>query len=408
MFRKFILAIAIFGAALGTAQAQSTAAQVLPGSLTTSGCPGSISPCYLPYSNSNPLPVNASITPSGTQDINLKQVNGATVNVGAGAAGTGTQRVTTSSDSSLTANQGTGAGVASGWPVINGEPADTTGTFTNATQSTAITTPSVDGYETATITINGTYGTATATFQASDDGGTAFYTIRCARTDSAVAETGYTSLTNTSRAWYCPVHSFDVIRIQSSAVASGTVNIRISISSSPTTAGATVGVSADSTVGVEGLDQSTQSSAANPIASTIYDTNGTRADFTQPTIVVSSQQKPNASTQSGASANGANAINTATMAAQSGKTNYVCQVTFTADGATSGIAVAPTITGLLGGTRTFAFNFPAGVLVGAQPLVLNFNPCLPASATNTAISAVLPAGGAGNTQASADIEGWYQ
>lgn len=40
-------------------------------------------------------------TPSGTQDTNLKQVNGATVNVGTGAAGTGTQRVTTSTDSTI-------------------------------------------------------------------------------------------------------------------------------------------------------------------------------------------------------------------------------------------------------------------------------------------------------------------
>lgn len=44
---------------------------------------------------------SASVTPSGTQDTNLKQVNGATVNVGAGAAGTGTQRVTTSTDSTI-------------------------------------------------------------------------------------------------------------------------------------------------------------------------------------------------------------------------------------------------------------------------------------------------------------------
>lgn len=44
---------------------------------------------------------SASVVPSGTQDTNLKQVNGATVNVGTGAAGTGTQRVTTSTDSTI-------------------------------------------------------------------------------------------------------------------------------------------------------------------------------------------------------------------------------------------------------------------------------------------------------------------
>lgn len=174
----------------------------------------------------------------------------------------------------VTANQGTAAAVSGGWPVIAGEPADTAGTFTNGTQSTAITTPSIDGYETATITINGTYGTASATFLASDDGGTTYYTLSCARTDSAVVETGYTSLTNVSRAWFCPIHSFDTIRVQSSAVASGTVNVRISISSPPTTAGAVVSVSAASTVGVEGADGATQASATNnfpvgPTATTV-------------------------------------------------------------------------------------------------------------------------------------------
>lgn len=166
---------------------------------------------------------------------------------------------------STTANQGTPGSVSAGWPFINGEPADTTGTFTNGTQSTAITTASVDGYETATITLNGTYGTATGTFQASDDGGTTYYTLRCARTDSVAVESSYISLTNINRAWFCPIHSFDTIRVQSSAVASGTVNIRISISASPTSSGVTASISGDSTIGVEGADGSTQASPSNPL-----------------------------------------------------------------------------------------------------------------------------------------------
>lgn len=81
--------------------AQSTAQQVQPGSLSTSGCPSSrLTPCFVPYSDTNPLPVTPS-APTGTQDTNLKQVNGQTVNVGVGAAGTGTQRVTTSTDSTI-------------------------------------------------------------------------------------------------------------------------------------------------------------------------------------------------------------------------------------------------------------------------------------------------------------------
>ena len=45
--------------------------------------------------------IPVTITPSGTQDTNLKQVNGAAVNIGTGAASSGTQRVTTSTDSTI-------------------------------------------------------------------------------------------------------------------------------------------------------------------------------------------------------------------------------------------------------------------------------------------------------------------
>lgn len=137
----------------------------------------------------------------------------------------------------VTANQGTAASVAAGWPVINGEPADATGTFTNATQTGNVTTAGIDGYGTALVTVTGTYGTATAAFLASDDNGTTFYPIACARTDGTTGwETGYTSLSNVSRAWLCPVQGFDSIRVLSSAVASGTVNVRISQTSAPTSA----------------------------------------------------------------------------------------------------------------------------------------------------------------------------
>lgn len=133
-----------------------------------------------------------------------------------------------------TVNQGAPNTIANGWPTTNGEPADTTGTFTNATQTGNVTTPSVDGYATAIISINGTYNTATATFLASDDGGVTFYPLACNRIDnSAAPELGYTGLTNTNRAWLCATQGFDEIQVLSSAVTSGTVNVRISQSAAP-------------------------------------------------------------------------------------------------------------------------------------------------------------------------------
>ena len=56
---------------------------------------------YITVKTTGDLCSGGGAVPVGTADINLKQVNGQTVNVGTGAAGTGTQRVTTSTDSSV-------------------------------------------------------------------------------------------------------------------------------------------------------------------------------------------------------------------------------------------------------------------------------------------------------------------
>ena len=132
--------------------------------------------------------------------------------------------------------QGTAANVAGGgWPMINGEFAtDTTGTFTNATQTTSVTTgSSIDGYATIAVSVNGTYGTASAVFEMSDDGGTTWYPTSGVRSDSSTIETGYTTLSNTTRIWFVSVAGMDSFRVRSTAVASGTVNVRFSISAAP-------------------------------------------------------------------------------------------------------------------------------------------------------------------------------
>lgn len=177
---------------------------------------------------------------------NTKQINGVAPLMGNGVTGTGSQRVTIASDNtafSVNAVQSTAAALSAGWPVLNGEASDTTGTFTNATQTTSVTASSLDGYGNVLISINGTYGTATAVFEGSDDGGTTWYGISEAdRTDSNIIESGYTSLSNTSRAWQISNPGWDSVRVRSTAVASGTINVRISPSAAPTSAGASVSI----------------------------------------------------------------------------------------------------------------------------------------------------------------------
>lgn len=143
---------------------------------------------------------------------------------------------------STTANQGTAAALTGGWPTINGEIGDVTGTFTNATQTTSVTANNLDGYGNTLISINGTYGTATAVFEGSDDGGTTWYAVQAARDNSNVIELGYTNLTNTNQTWQINNPGFDSLRVRSTAVTSGTVNVRLSSSAAPVASGTIVGI----------------------------------------------------------------------------------------------------------------------------------------------------------------------
>lgn len=193
-----------------------------------------------------------------------------------GFNGTTWDRLRTTGTGILTvsAAQSTPAAVTAGWPFINGELGDVTGTFTNATQTTNISTAgsfgSIDGYDTITLSINGTYGTATAVFEGSDDGGTTWYSIQGARSDSAVVETGYTSLTNTNRVWFISTQGFDAVRVRSTAVASGTANIRMSVSSSPTVSSTTAQLAAGtSIIGALSANQSVNVAQVNGVTVTM-------------------------------------------------------------------------------------------------------------------------------------------
>jgi len=211
--------------------------------------------------------------------------------------------------------------------MIGVEQPDVTGTFTNATQTTSITSTSQDGYGTALISITGTYGTASAAFELSDDGGTTWSALSIARADGSGSETGYTGLTNLTRAWIIPVAGIDLIRVRSTAVASGTVNVRISSTSVQT----------------------------SPI----------------PTIIA----------QIGGNASGTTGAVVGTLAAAANKLTYLCDFDISAIGGAA--AVGPiVVAGGIGGSKTYQLTASA---TGAF-LSKNFNPCLQSSAVNTAIT----------------------
>lgn len=102
----------------------------------------------------------------------------------------------------------------------------------------------------------------------------------------------------------------------------------------------------------------------------------------------------------------ANAACTATLPAAVGKTTYLAGVDFSGAGATASGVAGMSISGLLGGTLLVLVPVPAGSTVSITPGSLRFNPPIPASGVNVAISAVLSAFGAGNAAAVCSAYGY--
>lgn len=103
-----------------------------------------------------------------------------------------------------------------------------------------------------------------------------------------------------------------------------------------------------------------------------------------------------------------NASAAASLSAKPGLTNYLTGFEITSGGATAAALALVTIVGLLGGTLTYVLGVVAGVAAANAPLLVTFNPPLPASAVNTAITLTVPALGSGNTQAAIVMHGFAQ
>jgi len=106
------------------------------------------------------------------------------------------------------------------------------------------------------------------------------------------------------------------------------------------------------------------------------------------------------------SGNVANATVAATLAAVVGKTMYVSGFTVSGAGATAGLPVTVTLTGVVGGTASFTYAAAVGALVGNTPLAVVFPKPLPATGPGVAITLSCPALGVGNTNNSAVLYGF--
>lgn len=96
-----------------------------------------------------------------------------------------------------------------------------------------------------------------------------------------------------------------------------------------------------------------------------------------------------------ASATGTTLATTATIAAVANVTNYICGFSIRAN-ATAAATGTATITGVITATMSFVqWTAPLASNIGI--IENTFNPCIPASAANTAIAVISAAPGAGGT-----------
>jgi hypothetical protein len=108
----------------------------------------------------------------------------------------------------------------------------------------------------------------------------------------------------------------------------------------------------------------------------------------------------------GSSANVANAAAVATLpASTTGRTTYISHLRCSGGGATAAAMATITVAGPATSV-ILQMGFVAGVLLANVPVDYVFDPPLPASAPNTAITVTMAAGGAGNTNASCSAEGF--
>ena len=111
-----------------------------------------------------------------------------------------------------------------------------------------------------------------------------------------------------------------------------------------------------------------------------------------------------------ASASGTTAAVTATITAVANKTAVICGFYYAGSNATAAQSGVVTITGITGGTMSYAFpTLALGATVpNTVPIDEAFLPCIPATGTNTAIAVAGPALGSGAPVATVTVWGYYQ
>ncbi len=106
------------------------------------------------------------------------------------------------------------------------------------------------------------------------------------------------------------------------------------------------------------------------------------------------------------SGNAADASAVATLANVTDMRTYITGFEVTGSGATSGLPVTVTVGGTMSGTLYYTYTAAVGALVANTPLIVPFDPAIPAIAIDTDIVVTCPALGSGNTHNTVTAHGY--
>lgn len=124
--------------------------------------------------------------------------------------------------------------------------------------------------------------------------------------------------------------------------------------------------------------------------------------------VAQGAQPINIDTDVDASSANAAAANNVTLPGVASQTTFITGFEITGNGATAAGDVTVTVTGILGGTKTYHLAIPLVAAPSNVSLLVEFTRPIPASAANTAIVVNVPSFGAGNTSAAVTAHGFQR
>lgn len=234
----------------------------------------------------------------------------------------------------------------------------------------AVTAIDVSAYKSLSMQTTGTYS-LTQAFECSNDNIT--WVVCPLQNVASVPLAENTAVTGATNGMYAANINFKYFRSRVSAYTSGTINTTLVLSTL---------------------------AAALPTQPVCAMQDGTW------TVGMTSPLPATATAINGSSGNVANASAIGTLTGASARTTYITGFEINAAGATAASVVTVTVTGVITGTMSYTFAVPAGVTVGAQPLIVPFPTPIPSSTTNTNIVVTLPALGAGNTNATVNAHGF--